>query len=300
MTNAEQEQLAGKTHIEVWEWHKAQLDDPARQPQLTVTPEVRAKVAGATHPTGLRTLSIMHTEDGKFHVDGNDAKSLTRWESTFKPQLFTRIWTCYHGSSNPSQAGRASQRSMRSYSQAVSPSSAPKPTPAKSQCTDAGTITASSRPSNLRKQASAAPSDSTSTSTAAPEPKERPITPHNVSAKAARRRENQFYDITPSTQQASVNKPAGPEPNLKRVTWDPSMARCPVEDPHFNVLRGWLQNLPLRSNFDEKVFFGEFSLRKSCNVYMPRRSFIFKLFSFRRMDNKCVADISKCQFECFV
>ena len=38
-------------------------------------------------------------------------------------------------------------------------------------------------------------------------------------------------------------------------------AGCPIEDPHFNVLRGWLQNLPLRSNLDEKVFFGGFSLR---------------------------------------
>ena len=37
-------------------------------------------------------------------------------------------------------------------------------------------------------------------------------------------------------------------------------ARCPIEDPLFNVLRGWLQNLPLRSNMDEKVFFRGFSL----------------------------------------
>ena len=41
----------------------------------------------------------------------------------------------------------------------------------------------------------------------------------------------------------------------------PEVARCPIEDPHFNILRGWLQNLPLRSNLDEKVFFGGFSLR---------------------------------------
>ena len=37
-------------------------------------------------------------------------------------------------------------------------------------------------------------------------------------------------------------------------------ARCPIEDPYFNILRSWLQNLPLRSNLDEEVFFGGFSL----------------------------------------
>ena len=116
--------------------------------QLTVPPEVRAKVAGATHPTGLRTLSIMHTEDGKFHVDGNNANSLTGWDAT--------IWMWHHERTNSSQAGRASPRSMRSCSQAVSPSSDPKPTPAKLQRTDAGTITASPRPSKSRHQASAA------------------------------------------------------------------------------------------------------------------------------------------------
>ena len=127
LTKNEQDHLTGKTHLEVWKWHKEALVDAERNPGPRVPDSVARKALSRRHPANSRALTVTHTIDSKCLVDGNDNRSQRNWRSVFHPQHHTRLILCYHQITIPTTA-RVSFRTSGTFNQ-------PTPTPQHTKAT---------------------------------------------------------------------------------------------------------------------------------------------------------------------